>query len=173
MANELLRFFFPLKIFTYLEYEHSDSIRNNPLEEITPAEALAYEDEILAAIARENRSFDNDRGLAEYICTESLNEKVYSLYPTVEIWNGELWGVMTAGITEALSEEETTELLDFIERQNGDGYGAELEQSSIKTSAGEIYVSFWNSESYSIKLEQELKSSAPDLGYSGPVMRGM
>ncbi|MBU5440111.1 hypothetical protein KQI42_19130 [Tissierella sp. MSJ-40] len=66
---------------------------------------MAYEDAILAAIAKENRFFENDRGLAEYIHDESLNKKVYSLYPSVEIVYGELWGVMTAGLKESLSGE--------------------------------------------------------------------
>jgi hypothetical protein len=59
---------------------------------------VKYEDQILAAIAKENRHFKNDRGLAEYIHDEAFKEKVYSLYPSVEIVDGELWGVMTAGL---------------------------------------------------------------------------
>lgn len=46
-------------------------LEDNPVE-ITPAEAVAYEDAILAAIAKENRFFENDRGLAEYIHDEAL-----------------------------------------------------------------------------------------------------
>ena len=173
MANETTCFFFPLKFTTYSQYEYDECGLDNHPEEITPAEAVAYEEEILAAIAKENRSFEDDRGLAEYIYTDALKEKVHSLYPSVEVWNGELWGVMTAGVSGALSEAEITELLSFIEGQNSDGYGEGLEQRPIKTSAGEIYVSFWNSESYFIKLEQELKQRAPDFGYGGPVMGGM
>jgi len=45
---------------------------------------MAYEDAILAAIAKENRLFENDRRLAEYIHDEALNKKVYSLYPSVK-----------------------------------------------------------------------------------------
>lgn len=138
--------------------------------EITPAEAVVYEDAILATIAKENRLFKNDRGLAEYIHDEALNKKVYSLYPSVEIVDGELWGVMTAGLTEALSGEETAELLEYVAGQNADGYGEGLEQRLIKTPDGEIYVSFWNHENYSPKLEQEMKNSSPDLGYGGLMM---
>jgi hypothetical protein len=138
-----------------------------------PAEAVAYEDAILAAIAKENRFFENDRGLAEYIHDEALNKKVYSLYPSVEIVDGELWGVMTAGLTEPLSGEETAELLDYVCGQNSDGYGEGLEQRPIKTPDGEIYVSFWNHENYSLKLEQEMKNSSPDLGYGGHSGDGM
>lgn len=166
MANETMRIFFPLKIVSYPQYDCSEDER----EVISPREAVAYEDQILAAIAKENRHFENDRGLAEYFHDESIKEKVYSLYPTVEVVDGELWGVMTAGLRESLSGEETAELLEFVTGQNSDGYGEGLEQRPIKTQDGEIYVSFWNHENYSIKLEQEMKNNSPDLGYGGPVM---
>jgi hypothetical protein len=54
--------------------------------------------------------------------------------------------------------------------QNADGYGEGLEQRPIRTPGGEIYVSFWNHENYSLKLEQEMQNNSPDLGYGGPVM---
>ncbi|HCS73417.1 MAG TPA: hypothetical protein DIW17_06035, partial [Clostridiales bacterium] len=134
-----MRIFFPLKIITYLQGEYC--LEDNPMG-ITPAEAVAYEDAILAAIAKENRHFENGRGLAEYLDEGSLKEKVHSLYPSVEINDGELWGVMIAGLKESLSGEETAELLDFVTGQNSDGYGEGLEQRPIKTPDGEIYVSF-------------------------------
>ncbi|MEN6315637.1 MAG: hypothetical protein ABFD25_15495 [Clostridiaceae bacterium] len=164
---ETMRIFFPLKIITYPQGEYR--LDDNPVD-ITPAEVVAYEDAILAAIAKENRQFKNDCGLAEYIHDEALNKKVHSLYPSVEIIDGELWGVMTAGLREALSGEETAELLDFVTGQNSDGYGEGFEQRPIKTPDGEIYVSFWNHENYSLKLEQEMRNSSPDLGYGGQVM---
>ena len=42
MANEMIRIFLPLKIITYPEYGSDDFV-----EEITPTEAVAYEDAIL------------------------------------------------------------------------------------------------------------------------------
>lgn len=166
MANETMRIFFPVKIVTYPQGEYG--VEDNPVE-IIPADAISYEDVILAAIAKENRFFESARGLAEYIHDEALNEKVYSLYPSVEIVDGELWGVMTAGLKESLSGEEIAELLDFVTGQNSDGYGEGLEQRPIKTHDGEIYVSFWNHENYSLKLEPEIKNNSSDLGYRGPV----
>lgn len=167
MANETMRIYFPLKIITYPQGEYG--LEDNSVD-ITPAEAVPFEDAILAAIAKENRFFENDRGLAEYINDDALKEKVYSLYPSVEVVDGELWGVMNAGLKNALSGEEVAELLDFVTGQNSDGYGEGLEQRSIKTSDGEIYVSFWNRENYSLKLEPEIKNNSPDLGYGGQVM---
>lgn len=169
MANETMRIFFPLKIFSYPQYDCSEDER----EDISPREAVAYEDQILAAIARENRHVENDRGLAEYIHDEALKEKAYSLIPSVEVVDGELWGVMTAGLKESLSSEETAELLEFVTGQASDGYGEGFEQRPIKTPDGEIYVSFWNDKNYSVKLEDEMKSKSSDLGYGGPVMGGM
>ncbi len=108
MANITMHIYFPLKIVTYPKGEYG--LEDNPAE-ITPAEAVAYEDVILAAIAKENRHFENDRGLAEYIHDEALKEKVYSLIPSVEVVDGELWGVISAGLKESLSGEENAELL--------------------------------------------------------------
>lgn len=88
----------------------------------------------------------------------------------MEVVDGELWGVMTAGLKESLSGEEVAALLDYVCGQNSDGYGEGFEQRPIKTPDGEIYVSFWNHENYSLKLEQEMKNSSPDLGYGGQVM---
>lgn len=147
MANEMMRIFFPLKIITYPQHEYGECGLDDPPEKITSAEAVAYED--------------------------ALKEKVHSLYPSVEVCDGELWGVMAAGLTEALSGEEIAELLNFVVGQNADGFGEILEQRPIKTPDGEIYVSLWNDENYSIKPEKEMKNSAPDLDYSGPVMGGM
>jgi len=62
MANETMRIFFPLKIISYPQYDCSEDER----EDISPKEAVAYEDAILAAIAKENRFFENDRGLAKW-----------------------------------------------------------------------------------------------------------
>lgn len=171
MSKEMMRIFFPLKVITYPQGEYG--LDDSP-EEITPTQAIAYEDAILAAIAKENRFFENDRGLAEYFVDGTLKEKVHSLYPSVEIYEGELWGVMTAGIKETLSGEETADLLDFVVGQNSDGYGEGLEHRPIKTPDGEIYVSFWDDgKNYSVKPEQELKNSSPDLGNDCPIMGGM
>lgn len=119
MANETVRIFFPLKIITYPRGEYG--LDDSPVE-IMPTEAVAYEDAILAAIVKENRFFENARGLAEYIHDEALSKKVYSLYPSVEIVDGELWGVMSAGLEESLSGEEIAALLEFVTGQNSDGY---------------------------------------------------
>jgi len=98
---------------------------------------------------------------------------VYSLYPSVEVVDSELWEIMTAGLKDALSGEETAERLSSMEGQNSDGYGERFEQRPIITPDGEIYVGFWDSGNYSMNLEREMKNSSPDSGYSGPMMGDM
>ena len=51
MTNETMSIFFPLKIISYPQYDCSEDER----EDISPREAVVYEDQILAAIAKENR----------------------------------------------------------------------------------------------------------------------
>jgi hypothetical protein len=47
MANEMMRIFFPLKINTYPQHEYGECGVDDPPEEITSAEAVAYEDAVI------------------------------------------------------------------------------------------------------------------------------
>ncbi|MEY8354939.1 hypothetical protein AALB39_16485 [Lachnospiraceae bacterium 54-53] len=114
MLNETMRIFFPLKIVSYPQFDYSEDDR----DEISPEEAVEYEDLILEAIEKKNRHFENERGLVEYLDTGTLKEKVQSLHPSVGLLHGELWGVMTAQLSTTLTSEETVELISQIEGQN-------------------------------------------------------
>ena len=92
MKNELqtLRLFsllFP-HIYRENEWGNLDDYR----EDLSAGEVLEYEDEILALIQKEKLSSEGERGLAVYL-DDDLSRKVYSINPSVEEWNGELWGV--------------------------------------------------------------------------------
>lgn len=82
MANETMCIFFPLKIVTYPQCEYG--LDDNP-EDFTSKEAVEYEDAILAAIAKENRFFENDRGLAEYIHDEAQLQIKEVLLPREDV----------------------------------------------------------------------------------------
>lgn len=79
MSNETMRFFFPLKIVSYQQYDCS----KDDLKEFSSVEAVSCEDQILAAIAKENRHLTNEHGLAEHLDKGGLNEKVRSLNHSV------------------------------------------------------------------------------------------
>ncbi len=45
-----------------------------------------------AAHKRATLDTEGDRGLAEYIRNRILRQKVFRMFPDVEVWQGELWG---------------------------------------------------------------------------------
>ena len=163
MSNikQTLKFFSPLSITVYPSHGYGGCGTDVLSEELSPSEAVQYMDEILAAIEKEKLPSEGDRGrMAYFYDDQALSEKIYSLHPTVEEWNGKLWGVMVAEVYGELTKAETAKLLDYITGQLSDGWGEGFEQRPIKTNDGEIFVSYWNSKDFFIKPEQELKQGA-------------
>lgn len=127
-------------------------------QEVYSYELCGYAEEIRKAVEKENQCLDGERGLAEYIDNKILNRKVYSMRPSVEVWNDELWGVLEVQVHGELSEGELKELISEWSGQESDGWGENMEQEPIKTEDGELYVSFWHSgNDFFIKPERELK----------------
>jgi hypothetical protein len=55
-----------------------------------------------------------------------------------------------------LSPEEHTELAGYVTGQMSDGWGESFEQRPVKTSEGDLYISFWQSGGdYFLKPEDE------------------
>jgi hypothetical protein len=119
--------------------------------------AAEYEANILAALEKEHMPEEKDRGLAGYLCDEALQSQISYIWPTVKIWNGELWGVMEIRTIAELSSREMAELTDWCVGQLSDGLGESVEQHPISTRQGDLYVSFWHSgDDYFLKPEQEV-----------------
>ena len=159
MKNELqsLRFFSPLFPHLYRKNEWGDL--DDYREDLSAGEVLEYEDEILAHIQKEKLPDEGERGLAVYL-DDDLSQKVYSINPSVEEWNGELWGVTEVQTHGSLSAPELVELTEWLSSQFSDGWGEGLEQREIKIDDGELYLSFWDSsDRLFIKPEDELKGS--------------
>lgn len=152
-----LRLFSPLKGFRY-PYDEEWGGVSDQMEEITPLELRLYEGEILERIEQEHLEEEGERGLAVYLHNRLLKRKVFSMNPTVETWNDELWGVLEVKSHGELSPQELSGLMDEWRGQESDGWGEGFEQREIKTEEGDLYVSFWNSgDDFFIKTEQELK----------------
>lgn len=165
MKNELqtLRLFSPLFPNFYAKTEWGD-FENEP-EELTAAEAVEYEEEILALIEKHKLFDEGERGLAVYLHNDALSEKVHSIHPSVEEHGGELWCVTEVKTYGALTPAEYAELTDYLTGQFSDGWGEGLEQREIKTSEGELYVSFWSSsDRFFIKPENEMEFQSPGFG---------
>ena len=171
MKKELttLRLWNPLFPHIYPRNEWGD-LENNPVD-LSAGEILEYEDKILDLIERERLSDEGERGLAVYL-DDDLSQKVYSINPSVEEWNGELWGVTEVQTHGSLSAPELVELTEWLSSQFSDGWGEGLEQREIKIDDGELYLSFWDSsDRFFIKPEDELKGSQ-SFGF-GMTMGGM
>lgn len=127
-------------------------------EEVFPAELCSHETEIRERIAKENLPEEGDRGLAVYLNDPGLKEKIYSMKPTVEVWQGELWGVLEVESHDQLSEIEIEAVKEYWEGQESDGGGEGFEQREIKIPEGELYVSFRNSgDGFFLTTEEGLK----------------
>lgn len=152
-----LRLFSPLAANCYPYGEWGELLDYQ--EEVTPEELCACEDEILKMIAKEQ--LEGERGLAIYLPDEQLQQKVFSMKPTVESWQGELWGVLEVKSHGILSPEELATLTEEWSGQESDGWGESFEQRSIKTDAGELYISFWHQgNDFVILPEQEVKKQS-------------
>ncbi|MEQ3170173.1 antirestriction protein ArdA [Dysosmobacter welbionis] len=165
-----LKLFSPLYPQLYERNEWGD-LESEPVT-MGADELCGYQDEIHAAIEQENLREEGDRGLAVYLRNELLKRKVFSMNPTVEEWNGRLWGVLEVQSYGPLSDAELKAVKDEWSGQESDGWGEGFEQREIKIDTGELCVSFWSSDdSFFIQTEQELKSE-PEQRF-GMTMGGM
>lgn len=123
---------------------------------------IYYEDVIREAIAKEQLSGEEKRGLMKYFYgrdPSSVDEKVLSAFPDVEAYDGKLWGVLKCQIKEPLTAQEFAALADYWTGQASDGWGEGFEQRPLRVDGGEIYVHFWHSgDDYRTMSEKELKT---------------
>ncbi|MCM1218740.1 MAG: DUF6329 domain-containing protein [Lachnospiraceae bacterium] len=154
---EEFKLFSPLKGILYPYDEDWGGISDQPME-IGAGDLCQYEDQILERIGQEQLEEEGERGLAVYLHNRLLKRKVFSMNPAVELWNGELWGVLEVKSHGSLSPQELAGLMEEWQGQESDGWGEGFEQREIKTEEGELCVSFWHSgDDFFIKTEQDLK----------------
>ena len=160
-----MKLYCPLVIQTEPQYDDDEDFIDD-YEVIPSSCACGCEDEINRAIERYSEKDEIHRGLMIYYNEDSpVNEKVVSAFPSVEVRNGELVGVLTCRLTEPLTDSEMVELKRWWEGQAADGFGESIEQKEIKTDAfGTIYVSFWNSsDNWQIEAEMTDTTDTADI----------
>ena len=124
------------------------------------------------ALEEELDALEKRRGLMHwYDKQDGVNSKVHSVVFDVESRDGQLWCVAECKVMSELLPEEKETLADYISGQASDGWGEGFEQRAIKLNEGELYVSLWNSENWSIQTEKEKFSPdsltrLPDLCWS-------
>lgn len=146
-----------LKFCCLLEINREPKCWDDEYEEISSYEASAYESEINRFIEDFTMSEEKERGLMHwYGKGNSVDQKVRSAFMSVELRDGELVGVITAQVYGQLTDEEFEEFRSYCEGQLSDGVGESLEQRPIKTPDGDIYVSFWQCDNWTLQTSDEI-----------------
>lgn len=128
----------PLEITQYIE-------DTDEIEVLDNSQMAQYADEINCGIEKNNLPEEKERGLMHWYSDGRLDDKIYSAHCSAEVINGELTGVVTAKIFGELSDDEMERFTRYCSGQLSDGWGESLEQKDIRTSIGDVNVSFWNS----------------------------
>lgn len=139
-----LRLFSPLQGWIYSQ--EAGCYSGDP-EKMCSRELCEYTEKILKLIEQRHLGNEGDRGLAVYLFDEVLENKIYSMKPTVNIWQGELFGVLEVESYGTLNDIELQALVEEWRGQESDGWGEGFEQQPMEIEDGELYVSFWQPDS--------------------------
>lgn len=161
--SQKLKFYMPLKGITYYdENEYGDLYQAEFEIEIHPEELVQYEYEILEALENNYLPEEKERGLMEYYGdNDSVNAKIKYYEFSVEVVNGELMGVVIADLNAPLDEYEMSIFKQTVSGQASDGFGEGFEQREIRCNGKDIYVSFWQSENWTLQTAEELGLVSP------------
>lgn len=117
-----MKLYCPLVIQAEPQYDENEDFGYDDYEVIPSSCACGCEDEINAAIEKYSEPNEKHRGLMVYYDADSpVNEKVISAFPSVEVRNGELVGVLTCQITEPFTDSEMAEFQEWWSGQAADG----------------------------------------------------
>lgn len=116
---------------------------------------------ILQGIEDERMPEEEERGLmACFDGSDAVNEKVFSLFPTVENMDGVLCGVAVCRIHGKLSPDELAELKEYCAAQYNDSWGEGFAQRPRHTEYGDLYISFYTDSGASILTKEELERAS-------------
>ena len=122
--------------------------------------APVFRDAILHGIEDEQMPEEEQRGLMTYFYgSDAVNEKVVSVFPSVEEIGDKLYGVAVCQVRETLNPGELAELKEFCAGQYGDGWGEGYEQRPRRTEYGDLYVSFWQDKGFFILTKEEMETA--------------
>ena len=158
----LLKLYMPMTADLY-EQNQWGYWEDSPTE-LGASEAVKYADSILAAIQRERRPEEAERGMMRYYDEDDgVNRKVQSYTFTAEVRERKLWGVAECEVLGTLEPGELEKLKETISGQASDGFGEGFEQRANQAPDGEIYAHPWSPDGdWSIQNEQELFGSRLD-----------
>lgn len=148
-----------LRLYSRLSGELTEQEYDDP-EPLDGGDLLAFREAILHGIEDEQMPEEEERGLMTYFDgLEAVNEKVLSLFPSVEGVDGKLYGVAVCQVKGTLTPGELEELKEYCRSQYADGWGEGFAQRPRKTEYGDLYVSFWQDNSFSILTKGEMETA--------------
>lgn len=146
-----LKLYSPLQADLFIE-EYDDP------QILTGGELIPYQDAILQGIEDEQLPDEAERGLMTYFDgSEAVDGKVVSVFPSVEVVDGGLYGVAVCQIKGRLNPDELNELKEYCVGQYSDGWGEGYEQRPRCTCDGALYVSFWQYDGFFIQTKEEME----------------
>ena len=148
-----------LKLYSRLSGELTEQEYDDP-QPMDGGDLAMFQDVILQGIEDEQMPEEEERGLMAYFDgSDAVNEKVISVFPSVEEVDGRLYGVAVCQLKEVLTLGEVAELKEYCLCQYSDGWGEGYEQRPRRTSYGELYVSFWQNRDFFILTKEEMETA--------------
>ena len=100
----------------------------------------------------------NGKGMEQFFSENAdVESKLKSIVWNFEEFNGKLYGVTTAQLTDSIDDNEIAVLKDWISGQNSDGLGEAFEQQDFEVDEGRLSVSLWDFNEYFIYTEEEFQ----------------
>ena len=159
LSERIFKMYSPLtgELYQAGEYEYEDSV-----DEYNGEELLPYAKDIEKAVAAYTDNGTED--LMKYFYeSEYVKQHVRSLVPSVEVWNGRLYGCTTVRADDDLSEPGWDKLMDYLAGQYSDGWGEGFEQREIETEDGLLYVHFWQDHDFDFTVEEVTPSKKYEI----------
>lgn len=159
-----VKFYCPLKIEQILDEEDDWEEYSDEPVDLPSYYALTAVGDINLAIEEYASPCEENRGIMAYLGDREMLGKVYSIFPSVERVDDDLWGVFTCQLYDDLDSYELEALRSELSGQASDGWGEGFEQREIETDdCGKLYVSFYGAPNWSMKTEEELGIPANEV----------
>lgn len=151
-ATLQMKLYVPLRVNQYL-------VETDDTKQV---DGVQYFNEIREAIKEETKELGK-QGFAKGLKNTKVRNKVYSIKPEIEIVNDVLVGATIIKMTKPLTDEELSELKDFVEETMSTGWGDEIANKVIDIEDGHLKISFWNNENYQIMTETEFQTKEQSM----------
>ena len=159
-----VKFYCPLKIAQISEEDDEWEDYSDEPVDLPSYCAVTAAGDINLAIEEYASSCEETRGIMAYLGDREQLGKVYSIFPSVERIDNDLYGVFTCQLYDDLDSYELEALRLELSGQASDGWGEGFEQREIETDdCGKLYVSFYGAPNWSMKTEEELGIPANEV----------